>query len=105
MATCACGAGDANCPCMAELAEYEGWGPGGIDPAYEAYMVEREAEYEREQAHGGKEKCPLCKEYAITNSVVNERQDPTNLRTCGNCGATEMFGDWYDKNRKPVEVR
>lgn len=54
--------------------------------AHERYEAERNAEYEREQQHGGRSKCVRCGEYAVEHRVVNERQDPTSVGFCQGCG-------------------
>lgn len=68
------------------------------DPAYIAYCEERDAEHERELAHGGRSKCPNCNEYGQEHRVVNHA-DPTDLATCKFCGAVEIFGDLFIDGR------
>lgn len=56
------------------------------EDSYIAHEEEMLAEHEREQAHGGREKCQECGEYAIKRTIVEARRDPTVYRNCENCG-------------------
>lgn len=61
------------------------------------HYEEEEREHEREQAHGGKSKCPNCGEYAVKTRTVctlgypgHPGADYTALYECGNCDYKDM---------------
>jgi hypothetical protein len=58
--------------------------------AYERYCVERDAEHELEQQHGGRTRCPLCDQFAVRHFIVEQRRDPTDVGKCENCGHVDF---------------
>lgn len=57
--------------------------------SYHRHCAEAEAEYQREQAHGGRELCPNGCGYTVNKSVVNPA-DPTVMRHCPSCDYREL---------------
>lgn len=67
------------------------------EAAYERYCEESAAEYEAQEAAGGRTICPACGERAVTHRSVitlgyagHPGTEYSNLSDCGNCGHKEI---------------